>query len=73
MESNRDPGRCHLLSVTGRSKRLVRDGSGQQRLESRSPRTNLAETTAFMTGAKRILVFSDAGVNTGIKMGQSPV
>ncbi|MFX6258764.1 strawberry notch C-terminal domain-containing protein, partial [Acinetobacter baumannii] len=47
--------------VTGRSKRLVRDGSGQQRLESRSPRTNLAETTAFMTGAKRILVFSDAG------------
>jgi hypothetical protein len=39
----------------------VRDGSGQQRLESRSPRTNLAETTAFMTGAKRILVFSDAG------------
>ncbi|MFX9740647.1 strawberry notch C-terminal domain-containing protein, partial [Acinetobacter baumannii] len=23
--------------------------------------TNLAETTAFMTGAKRILVFSDAG------------
>ena len=27
----------------------------------RSPRTNLAETTAFMTGAKRILVFSDAG------------
>jgi hypothetical protein len=45
----------------GAAKRLVRDGSGQQRLESRSPRTNLAETTAFMTGAKRILVFSDAG------------
>ena len=50
-----------VAEVTGRSKRLVRDGSGQQRLESRSPRTNLAETTAFMTGAKRILVFSDAG------------
>ncbi len=50
-----------VAEVTGRSKRLVRDGSKQQRLESRSPRTNLAETTAFMTGAKRILVFSDAG------------
>jgi hypothetical protein len=50
-----------VAEVTGRSKRLVRDGSGQQRLESRSPRTNLAETAAFMTGAKRILVFSDAG------------
>ena len=50
-----------VAEVTGRSKRLVRDGSGAQRLESRSPRTNLAETTAFMTGAKRILVFSDAG------------
>ncbi|WP_019054316.1 strawberry notch family protein [Sphingobium xenophagum] len=50
-----------VAEVTGRSKRLVRDGSGQQRLESRSPRTNLAETTAFMTGSKRILVFSDAG------------
>lgn len=50
-----------VAEVTGRSKRLVRDGSGQQRLESRSPRTNLAETTAFMTEAKRILVFSDAG------------
>ena len=50
-----------VAEVTGRSKRLVRDGSGQQRLESRSPKTNLAETAAFMTGAKRILVFSDAG------------
>ncbi|MBC2653565.1 strawberry notch family protein [Novosphingobium aerophilum] len=54
-------GASAVAEVTGRSKRLVRDGSGQQRLESRSPRTNLAETTAFMTGAKRILVFSDAG------------
>ncbi|MDF8335573.1 strawberry notch family protein [Novosphingobium cyanobacteriorum] len=50
-----------VAEVTGRSKRLVRDGSGQQRFESRSPRTNLAETTAFMTGTKRVLVFSDAG------------
>jgi hypothetical protein len=54
-------GTSAVAEVTGRSKRLVRDAHGQQRLESRSPRTNLAETTAFMTGAKRILVFSDAG------------
>ncbi|MGD9810682.1 MAG: strawberry notch-like NTP hydrolase domain-containing protein [Sphingobium sp.] len=50
-----------VAEVTGRTKRLIRDGTGQQRLESRSGRTNLAETTAFMSGAKRILVFSDAG------------
>ena len=54
-------GTSAVAEVTGRSKRLVRDAHGQQRLESRSPRTHLAETTAFMTGAKRILIFSDAG------------
>jgi hypothetical protein len=52
---------CRCRGDGTRSKRLVRDAHGQQRLESRSARTNLAETTAFMTGAKRILVFSDAG------------
>ena len=50
-----------VAEVTGRSKRLIREPGGQQRLESRSPRTNLAETSAFMNGDKRILVFSDAG------------
>ncbi len=54
-------GTTAVAEVTGRTKRLIRDASGQQRLESRSARTNLAETTSFMTGAKRILVFSDAG------------
>lgn len=54
-------GTTAVAEVTGRTKRLIRDANGQQRLESRSPRTNLAETTAFMTGAKHILVFSDAG------------
>ena len=54
-------GTTAVAEVTGRTKRLIRDASGQQRLESRSARTNLAETTAFMMGAKRILVFSDAG------------
>ncbi|MGY2734651.1 hypothetical protein ACVWYO_002325 [Sphingomonas sp. UYP23] len=37
------------------------DAHGRQRVESRSPRTNLAETDAFMRGAKKILIFSDAG------------
>ena len=54
-------GPSKVAEVTGRSKRLVLDPNNQQRLETRSPRTNLAETSAFMTGAKRILVFSDAG------------
>ena len=49
-----------VAEVTGRSRRLVaRDG--RQVLERRSPRSNLAETDAFMRGDKRILVFSDAG------------
>src|SRR5439155_917534 len=50
-----------VAEVTGRSKRLVIGRDGTQKLQTRTPRTNLAETTAFMTGAKRILVFSDAG------------
>ncbi|CAM3072674.1 MULTISPECIES: strawberry notch-like NTP hydrolase domain-containing protein [Sphingomonas] len=50
-----------VAEVTGRSRRIVADARGGQRLESRSPRSNLAETDAFMRGAKRILIFSDAG------------
>lgn len=50
-----------VAEVTGRSRRIVADSRGGQRLESRSPRSNLAETDAFMRGAKRILIFSDAG------------
>ena len=47
--------------MTGRSRRVIMDAHGRQRVESRSPRTNLAETDAFMRGAKKILIFSDAG------------
>jgi hypothetical protein len=47
--------------VTGRSKRLITQSDGQQRLETRSPRTNQSETDQFMDGRKPILVFSDAG------------
>lgn len=50
-----------VAEVTGRSRRVVDDGRGGQRIETRSPRTNLAETDAFMRGTKRILIFSDAG------------
>jgi len=50
-----------VAEVTGRSRRLVVGRDGRQKLQSRSPRANIAETQAFMDGSKRILVFSDAG------------
>jgi len=54
-------GHDQVAEVTGRTKRLVPNGSGGQKLESRSTRTSQAEAAAFMAGAKRILIFSDAG------------
>ena len=50
-----------VAEVTGRSRRIVIDAQGRQRVESRSARTNLVETDAFMRGAKKTLIFSDAG------------
>ncbi|WP_420607396.1 strawberry notch-like NTP hydrolase domain-containing protein [Novosphingopyxis sp.] len=50
-----------VAEVTGRSRRLITDRRGQQRLERRTPRANLAEAQSFMDGVKRVLVFSDAG------------
>ena len=50
-----------VAEVTGRTRRLVAGADGRQKLENRTPRTNLRETDAFMRGDKRILVFSDAG------------
>jgi hypothetical protein len=50
-----------VAEVTGRTRRLVIGRDGCQKLQSRSPRANVSETQAFMDGAKRILVFSDAG------------
>lgn len=50
-----------VAEVTGRSRRLVVGRDGRQKLQSRSPRANIAEAQAFMDGVKRILVFSDAG------------
>ncbi|MBB3473613.1 strawberry notch-like NTP hydrolase domain-containing protein [Sphingomonas sp. BK345] len=54
-------GTDRVAEVTGRTRRLVLDRAGQQRLERRSPRSNLAEAQAFMDGSKKLLVFSDAG------------
>jgi hypothetical protein len=50
-----------VAEVTGRTRRLIVGRDGNQKLQSRSPRANVAETQAFMDGTKRILVFSDAG------------
>ena len=50
-----------VAEVTGRSRRLIIGADGRQKLQPRTPRANIAETQAFMDGAKRILVFSDAG------------
>lgn len=50
-----------VAEVTGRTRRLVIGNDGRQRIENRTPRSNLVETQAFMDGGKRLLVFSDAG------------
>ena len=49
-----------VAEVTGRTRRLIVGRDGCQKLQSRSPRANVVGD-AFMDGAKRILVFSDAG------------
>lgn len=54
-------GTGSVAEVTGRTRRLVLVRDGQQRLERRGGSANVAEAQAFMDGAKRILVFSDAG------------
>ena len=53
-----------VAEVTGRSRRVLRisDGNGERlALRGRPASANLAETSAFMDGTKRILVFSMAG------------
>ncbi|MDP3196278.1 strawberry notch-like NTP hydrolase domain-containing protein [Tabrizicola sp.] len=53
-----------VAEVTGRSRRIVRMGEGPAArlvVENRAGSANLAETSAFMDDAKRILIFSDAG------------
>jgi len=50
-----------VAEVTGRSRRLVVDARGRQKIERRGRRSNIAEADAFMAGTKPILAFSDAG------------
>ncbi|MFA6115454.1 MAG: strawberry notch family protein [Sphingomonas sp.] len=50
-----------VAEVTGRTRRLVIDGSGRQQIERRTARSNIVESDAFMSGRKAILAFSDAG------------
>ena len=53
-----------VAEVTGRSRRVLRisDANGERlALRGRPASANLAETSAFMEGTKRILVFSMAG------------
>jgi hypothetical protein len=50
-----------VAEVTGRTRRLVVGPDGRQTVQTRTVRSNLVETDAFMRGDKRILLFSDAG------------
>jgi predicted RNA methylase len=57
-------GHEQVAEVTGRSKRIIREvrsGSDRLILQRRSATANLAETDAFQSDRKRILVFSQAG------------
>ena len=53
-------GADHVAEVTGRSKRVIFKDEKYQ-LSQRSGNSNLAETTAFQSDEKQILVFSGAG------------
>ena len=50
-----------VAEVTGRTRRLLVDATGRQRIERRGARSNLGEADAFMAGRKTVLLFSDAG------------
>ncbi len=54
-------GTDRFAEVTGRSRRIVVDAAGRQKVERRGGRANLAETDAFMSARKAVLAFSEAG------------
>ena len=54
-------GTDQVAEVTGRSRRLILDGNGRQKIDRRSARSNIVEAQSFMAGSKPILLFSDAG------------
>ena len=53
-------GTEQVAEITGRSRRVIRR-DGRRVVERRSASAAKAETDAFMSGKKRVLVFSDAG------------
>lgn len=54
-------GADRVAEITGRSKRIVKIEDGRMKVENRPGSSGLAETDAFMSDGKQILVFSDAG------------
>ncbi|QCI92335.1 strawberry notch family protein [Novosphingobium sp. EMRT-2] len=54
-------GSEQVAEVTGRTKRIVLDPRGNQKLESRAAGARKADSDDFMAGRKTILAFSDAG------------
>ncbi|NEX91165.1 bifunctional class I SAM-dependent methyltransferase/DEAD/DEAH box helicase [Caulobacter sp. 17J65-9] len=53
-------GADQVAEVTGRSRRVV-NRDGRRVVERRGSSANKAESDAFMSGRKRVLIFSDAG------------
>lgn len=60
-------GADEVAEITGRTRRIILDADGRQKIDRRSPKANVAETRAFMDGRKRIGAFSLAG-STGRSM-----
>jgi len=54
-------GPDRVAEVTGRTRRIITDAVGRQKIERLSPLARIAETDAFQNGDKDILVFSGAG------------
>ncbi len=60
-------GTDRVAEITGRSRRIVIDVTGKQKVERRGARANVLEVQAFQNGSKPIAAFSLAG-STGRSM-----
>lgn len=60
-------GTERVAEITGRSRRIVTDSTGRQKIERRGARANVLEVQAFQNGNKSIAAFSLAG-STGRSM-----
>lgn len=54
-------GTDRVAEVTGRTRRIVNDCAGRQKIERLTPLARIADTNAFQNGDKDILVFTRAG------------